>query len=197
MTQIVKIMKIIETVALSETIAKYMAIIIVILLCLRIYTTYKNINKFNKMSKIELFFEYDKKNNFDNGEEILKMMRLLGYYCFNINKLKKMYIDAVMILIINNKNKNVNQYLDDCNIISTKNINDYTVGELEQQIIKTQKYITFEKMLYDKLKRSISLSKHLNDKTTQHFYKSINEDEINELDVLKILSKDKKSIYFL
>ena len=56
--------------------------------------------------------------------------------------------------------------------------------------MKTEKYVTYEKMLNNKFKRSIILSKHLNDKTTQHFYESSNEEEIIKLNKLKVLFRD-------
>ena len=183
----------------AEIITKTIIILTVIALCLYVYKKFKQVQKFKNMSNTELFYEYDKERNLNNNNEIVRMMKLLGYYYVDINKSKKKYIDVMITLIINNKNINQNCYvhsiidylLDDTDIILIKDIDNYTIGELKKIIMKTQKYLTYEKMLNNKFKRSVILSKHLNDKTTQHFYESINEEEIIKLNKLKILFRDK------
>ena len=130
-----------------------------------------------KMSKNELFFEYDTKRNLNNNNEIIRMMKLLGYYSYNIDELQKKYINNIITSIISDKK---NYCIEDC-----------TIRELAQIIMKSEHYVSYNNFLNYNLKRSIILSKHINDKTTQYFYKSINEDEIVILDKLKALLIDR------
>jgi hypothetical protein len=174
-----------------EFIFKYAIIIYCFIFFLMGYALHKETLKRKSMTKRELFFEYDKTRGLNNNIEIVRMMELLEYYCIDINELKRTYINDVLYLIITDRNIISDLTLDEEGIVLTKDINDYTVGELKQIIVKTEKYLTYESELNNKFSRSVLLSKHLNDKTTERFYSSINDDEVMHLDKSKLLFRDR------
>ena len=77
--------------------------------------------------------------------------------------------------------ENTNYFKQDYINFEDNNINNYTIKELTDIIKETECYKNYEIFLNNKLNRSIVLSKHLNDNTTNDFYNNLQIHEHQKL----------------
>ena len=135
--------------------------------------------------------------------EIPRILKLLGYNYVNVNYYLEDFIKNAHCEILDYKSPNVN-YLELNDFLSNydvsesaytkmisdvhtscendnKNIYDLTFNEIKKSIKQTELYKDYEKAAFDKLKRSIILSKHLNDTTVDAFFINLTPQELKKL----------------
>ena len=179
-----------------ELILQIILIIMTIILILKTIGEYKMGIRDQKLTKREIFIMYDNYFKINNNNEIIKMFKFLGYYnivCIDHGKkndaLKKYFIKNINALCDLSSDGKINSENID-NIIKLLNNYDESIVHTDSDYITDIDY---------KLKRSIFLSKHLIENSTNAFYYSLNDEEVEKIHKIKNLNTfytDGRTFYF-